>query len=94
MATPVTGERALGGPQAASAESGDVTPEGLLAMGGNVSEWTRSVSTASGAYAVIVKGGNFLLPGAQTARLDYSNHVSPNHRSRTIGFRVAFDRAR
>ena len=93
-ATPVTGERALGGPQAASAESGDVTPEGLLAMGGNVSEWTRSVSTASGAYAVIVKGGNFLLPGAQTARLDYSNHVSPNHRSRTIGFRVAFDRAR
>lgn len=93
-ATPLTGERALGGPQRATAADGDVTPEGLLALGGNVSEWTRSVSTASGAYAVILKGGNFLLPGAATARMDYSNHVSPNHRSRTVGFRVAFDRAR
>ena len=93
-ASPVTGERALGGPQTASAASGDITPEGLLAMGGNVSEWTRSVSAASGGYAVVVKGGNYLLPGAQTARMDYSNHVSPHHRSRTLGFRVAFNRSR
>ena len=93
-AMPVTGERAFGGPQTATAASGDQTPEGLLALGGNVSEWTRSVSTISGAYAVVVKGGNFLLPGARTARMDYSNHVSPNYRSRTLGFRIAFDRPR
>ena len=93
-ARPVTGERALGGPTRPDPGDGDITPEGLLAMGGNVSEWTRSVSTASGAFAVIVKGGNYLLPGAATARLDHASHVSPNHRAPTLGFRVAFDRAR
>ena len=93
-ANPVTGERALGGPMRPAPADGDITPEGLLAMGGNVSEWTRSVSTASGAFAVIVKGGNYLLPGAATARLDHASHVSPNHRAPTLGFRVAFDRAR
>jgi formylglycine-generating enzyme required for sulfatase activity len=71
----------------------DATPEGLLAMGGNASEWTRSVSGASGRYSVVVKGGNYLLP-IETARLDFSNHLSPNHRSPTLGFRVAFDRPR
>ncbi len=98
-AAPNTAERtpAAGmhrGPIAASAADGDATPEGLLAMGGNVSEWTRSVSGASGGYAVIVKGGNYLLPGTETARMDYRNHLSPNYRSRTLGFRVAFDRPR
>ena len=72
----------------------DATPEGLFAMGGNVSEWTRSVSGASGRYAVVVKGGNYLLPIGKTARMDFSNHLSPNHRSPTLGFRVAFDRPR
>ena len=91
---PVTGEQALRGPQAPVADSGDVTAEGLLAMGGNVSEWTRSVSTASGSYAVVVKGGNYLLPGLSTARFDYRNHLSPNYRSPALGFRVAFDRPR
>ena len=93
-AEPVTGERKARGPQRLDAASGDVTPEGLLGMGGNVSEWTRSVSAVSGSYAVIVKGGNFLLPGVATARFDYSNHVSPHYRSPTLGFRVVFDRAR
>ena len=72
----------------------DATPEGLLAMGGNVSEWTRSISGASGRYSVVVKGGNYLLPIGETARMDFSNHLSPNHRSPTLGFRVAFDRPR
>ena len=90
-AEPVTGERALGGPAAPSPADGDATSDGLLALGGNVSEWTGSVSAAAGAYAVVVKGGNYLLPGRQTARWDYRSHVSPNHRAPTLGFRVAFD---
>ena len=93
-AQPTTGERKSHGPERASNSNGDVTPQGLLAMGGNVSEWTRSVSTASGSYAVIVKGGNYLLPGMRTARFDHSNHVSPHYRSPTLGFRVVFDRPR
>ena len=93
-AMPATGERALGGPEATALEAGDATPEGVLALAGNVSEWTRSVSIASGGYAVVVKGGNFLLPGAETARMDYRNHVPPRYRSPTLGLRVVFDRPR
>ena len=93
-ANPVTGEQALGGPQRSSEESGDETPEGLRDLGGNVSEWTRSVSGASGSFAIVVKGGNYLLPGPTTARIDYRNHLSPHYRSPTLGFRVAFDRPR
>ncbi|MXY52708.1 MAG: formylglycine-generating enzyme family protein [Gammaproteobacteria bacterium] len=93
-ANPVTGEQALRGPQLPSEESGDKTPEGLLNMGGNVSEWTRSVSGASGSFAIVVKGGNYLLPGPTTARIDHRNHLSPHYRSPTLGFRVAFDRPR
>ena len=93
-ARPVTGERAARGPQATAPETGDRSAQGLLGMGGNVSEWTRSVSTASGGYAMVVKGGNYLLPGPTTARFDYRNHLPPNYRSPTVGFRVVFDRAR
>ena len=93
-AEPITGERKARGARRVDPADGDATPEGLLGLGGNVSEWTRSVSTASGSYAVIVKGGNYLLPGAQTARFDYSNHVSPHYRSPTLGFRVVFSRPR
>ncbi|MYE22875.1 MAG: formylglycine-generating enzyme family protein [Gammaproteobacteria bacterium] len=69
-ANPVTGEQALRGPQLPNEESGDETPEGLLNMGGNVSEWTRSVSGASGSFAIVVKGGNYLLPGPTPGRKD------------------------
>lgn len=93
-ASPVTGEQALRGPQVTVADTGDRSAQGLLGLGGNVSEWTRSVSTVSGGYAVVVKGGNYLLPGVSTARFDYRNHLTPNYRSPTVGFRVVFDRVR
>ena len=93
-ASPVTGEQALGAAQVTLADTSDRSAQGILALGGNVSEWTRSVSTVSGGYAVVVKGGNYLLPGVSTARFDYRNHLSPNYRSPTVGFRVVFDRAR
>ena len=40
------------------------------------------------------QGWQLPLPGAETARMDFRNHVSPNHRSPTLGFRVVFDRPR
>ena len=93
-ARPTTGEQAPRGVRVTRADTGDASAQGILGMGGNVSEWTRSVSTASGAYAVVVKGGNYLLPGASTARFDYRNHLPPDYRSPTVGFRVVFERER
>lgn len=90
----VSGERRNGGPAEFSSERGDVTAGGVYDMGGNVSEWTRSVASADGVYALVIKGGNYLLPAAKAARFDYENQVPPHHRSKTLGFRVIFDRSR
>lgn len=90
----VAAEMRLGHPVAVTKATQDMTSEGIRHLAGNVSEWTRSVSSVSGSYAVIAKGGNYLLPGAKTGRMDFSNHLPPGFRSPTLGFRVVFDRAR
>lgn len=90
----VTAEQNLTGPKAVTDIGNDMTPEGVLGLGGNVSEWTRSVSSTSGAYTIVVKGGNYMVPGKTAARMDASNHVLPHYRSPTLGFRVVFDTPR
>lgn len=87
----VTGETTLTHPQVAGTALNDKTKAGLWDMAGNVSEWTRSVAITSVGYGVIIKGGNFMLPGKETTRIDFSNHIPPNHRAPAIGFRVVFD---
>lgn len=89
----VSGESKLGGPQEINMDLKSALLEPLH-LGGNVSEWTRSVSIVQGSYSIIVKGGNYLLPGKQTARIDFNNYISPHYRSATIGFRVVFDSKR
>ena len=89
-----TGERGLNSPIPASELFLDVTKEGIIAMGGNVSEWTKTLSPEKGKIAFSVKGGNYLLPGKSTARFDYTNRVPPDYRSPSIGFRVVFERDR
>lgn len=69
----------------------DATAEGLRHLGGNVSEWTRSVTATQGRYALWVLGGNWLLPGPQTARSLFGRPVPPGHRSDGIGLRVVYD---
>lgn len=87
-------EQRLGGPVPVASLKKDKTPEGVFDLGGNVSEWTRSVSSASGIYGLVVKGGNYLLPGEKAARMDFNNSVSPHYRSPTIGFRIVFENSR
>lgn len=70
----------------------DKTESGLLDMGGNLSEWTQSAAISSGEYAMIVKGGNYVLPGEPTARFDFTNPIPPGHRAPNLGFRLIFER--
>ena len=87
----VSGEQRLTSTRPVGAAGGDITPDGLLDMGGNASEWTKSTDVAHGSYIIVVKGGNYLLPGKETTRIDFKNTVPPNHRSSAIGLRVVFD---
>ncbi len=87
-----TAEQGSPGVKACDADGlADVTAEGLRHMGGNVSEWTRSITAEQGRYALWALGGNWLLPGLQTSRSLFGRPVPPEHRSDGIGFRVVYD---
>jgi formylglycine-generating enzyme required for sulfatase activity len=76
-------------------KEGDVSPYGVKDMGGNVSEWTSTMTThakLSSMQAPVVKGGNFILSD--------ENQLKMTHRIRTeatrsrqpwIGFRTVSD---
>lgn len=89
-ANTVSMEAGLNQPQPPGSRPADTTRQGVKDMGGNVSEWTQSADLTGGRYALIVKGGNYMLPGEETARIDFSNRAPPNYRSPTLGFRVVF----
>ena len=69
----------------------DSSAAGVLHLAGNVSEWTQSIAFDRGNYAMWVQGGNWVLPGRETARGSFARLVPLNHRSPDIGFRVVYD---
>ena len=69
----------------------DSSAGGVLHLAGNVSEWTQSIAVDRGNYAMWVQGGNWLLPGRETARGSFARLVPLNHRSPDIGIRVVYD---
>ena len=69
----------------------DSSAAGVLHLAGNVSEWTQSIAVDRGNYAMWVQGGNWLLPGRETAHGSFGRLVPLNHRSPDIGFRVVYD---
>ena len=88
----VTGERRPPGARPCPGDHPrDASPDGVLHLAGNVSEWTASIAVAGGNYAMWVQGGNWLLPGRGTTRASFGRLVPLNHRSRAIGLRVVYD---
>ena len=69
----------------------DASVGGVLHLAGNVSEWTQSIAVDRGNYAMWVQGGNWVLPGRETARGSFARLVPLNHRSPDIGIRVVYD---
>lgn len=69
----------------------DATIAGVVDLGGNLSEWTRSLSAQNSHLSMWVQGGNWLLPGAETAKSLFGRTVPLTHRSKSIGFRVVYD---
>jgi len=86
-----TAEQRLLKPHSALKETGDITTGGVINMGGNVSEWTQSLSAAGQGFAMIAKGGNYVLPGEKTARFDFENPLPASFKAPYLGFRVVFD---
>ncbi len=78
-------------PLAVKASANDNNTNGIVAMAGNVSEWTLSVEPYRGGINMIVKGGNYRLPGKTSTYYAYNAKVPLNHRSEAIGIRVVYD---
>lgn len=78
-------------PIAINSQKNDINNKGLIAMAGNVSEWTSSIEPYNNRVNIIVKGGNYKSPAPIAAHYSYNAKVPPNHRSEAIGIRVVFD---
>lgn len=86
----VAAENKLAGPQTLQTHAGDVTHNQIYQLGGNVSEWTRTLVALSDDYVAIVKGGNYSLPGEEAGKADFENYAPLSLRSPRIGFRIIF----
>ncbi|MBA3397954.1 MAG: SUMF1/EgtB/PvdO family nonheme iron enzyme, partial [Deltaproteobacteria bacterium] len=79
-----------GGPRAVGTTAGDVSPYGIVDLGGNVSEWTATKTNYDGANAIrIMRGGNWddTSPEALVDYLAIENPRPERDRSFMIGFR-------
>ena len=68
----------------------DTTKQGVKDLAGNLSEWTRSLAAQNSQLAMWVQGGNWLLPGPETAKSLFGRPVPMTHQSNSIGFRVVY----
>ena len=64
---------------------------GVADLSGNLSEWTRSIGVSQSRITMWVQGGNWLLPGKETAQALFGRAVPLTHQSTSIGFRVVYD---
>lgn len=87
----VTGDAAMTGPLECGGSVRDRNTAGISDLAGGVSEWTRSVSVDGGGLAMWAQGGNWLLPGKETAGSFGGRLLPLEYRSPGLGFRVFFD---
>lgn len=85
------GDNITGALSLCASANADETASGIADLGGNLSEWTRSLAAQNSGLAMWVQGGNWLLPGYETAKSLFGRPVPLNHRSKSIGFRVVYD---
>jgi gamma-glutamyl hercynylcysteine S-oxide synthase len=69
----------------------DKSPHEVYDLGGNVSELTASTSGPAGQGQVVIRGGNFISPGRDTAAVKRTLVLPSDVRSGTTGFRCARD---
>ena len=86
-----TGDDASSQLSACGTSAKDITTDGISDLGGNLSEWTRSLSASNSRLSIWVQGGNWLLPGLETSKSLFGRTVPMAFQSESIGFRVVYD---
>ena len=73
---------------AALDDSNDINAAGLLSLGGNVMEWTRTIIPGS-SLNFVLKGGSYRTP-REAAKVSNTSLAPPEYTSMDLGFRVIF----
>ena len=72
----------------------DITPEGVIGLGGNVTEWTgtREPDEDTGKLRAVLKGGHFKERGDISSLTFTESRADMGVRDITVGFRLAADK--
>ncbi len=69
--------------------SKDDSKNNIRGFSGNVAEWTNTTILRDNTFAIIIKGGSYLMP-EESAQISQTSEALPNYTNNDLGFRVVF----
>ncbi len=70
--------------------SKDDSKNNIRGLSGNVAEWTNTTVLRDNTFAIIIKGGSYIMP-KESAQISQTSEALPSYSNYDLGFRVVFN---